>query len=155
MGGLPSVNDPNTPRHFTRSSVKPRFLFPPTSKVPGKTGDTTDEEAVTDIEYPQELQGSEAKEKDFNTPAKNRCYVTPPTTGKASRTTGKRISPPSSPPEAPPETDSPFTVRRATRGAFDGWQSLKPGSASAGTGRKRNAQSPEPTQGPKRQRSRA
>ena len=154
LGGLPFVNDPDTPRHFTRSSVKPRFLFPASSKTPGRTGDTTDEEAVTDIEYPEELgAGAESKDKDLITPAKNRFYATPPTTARTTRTTAKRVSPPSSPVEIGSETDSPFTVKRAKKSPFDGWQRSKPGSTSTRTTtRKRDAESPIPDEGSKRQK---
>lgn len=136
MSGLPAVEDTNTPRHFTRSSIKPRLLFP----KQGKTGDTTDEEAVTDIEYPQGSKGAE-------TPAKKRVYVTPPTTARTTRT--KQLSLPSSPAEA--EAKSPFSVKRAKKSAFDAWQRSKPGAASRT--RKRDAESPVKDEGSKRQKS--
>ena len=160
LAGLPAVNDPNTTRHFTRSSVKPRFLFPTSSKARGKTGDTTDEEAITDIEYPEELRAeTESKDKEVKTPAKNRFYATPPTTARATRTTAKRISPPSSPIEGEAEIDSPFTVKRAKKSPFESWQRSKPGSSSASASgratRKRDAESPIPEGGPKRQKGKA
>ena len=153
LGGLPAVHDPDTPRHFTRSSVKPRLLFPHASRPHGKTGDTTDEEAVTDIEYPPELQEAEPANKEVATPAKKRYYATPPTTAKATRTTAKHASPLSSPIKEEDGADSPFTVKRARTSPFDKWQRLKPSPSSVGRTRKRDAVSPVVDEGSKRQKS--
>ena len=150
MGSMPAIEDLNTPRHFTRSSVKPRLLFPHATRPRGKTGDTTDEEAVTDIEYPHEHQEKEPQAKDVVTPAKKRYYATPPTTVRATRTMSKHVSLPSSPAEGDTTVKSPFTVRRATRTSpNEKLQRSRPGT-TAGVGaspvgqdtRKRDAVSP-------------
>ena len=158
MVGLPFVDDPGTPRHFTRSSVKPRFLFPQPSKTPAKTGDTTDEEAITDTDYPQELDGATSHTKDsVTTPAKQRFYATPPTTARTTRTTAKRAATPDSAPEDEEtgEANSPFAVKRAKTSPFNKWNRSKPGSRSPVKGRKRDAHSPVAAEGSKRQKAQA
>lgn len=144
LADLPFAGIPTAPRRFTRSSVKPRFLFP---DAYGKHGNSTDEEAVTDIEEPQTREveieePTESKGKVAATPSKQKYYATPPTTARTTRATVKRTTQD----QAEEEDDLPaslFTVRKAKRGSpFDGWSRTKAGESSIGQTRKRDAESP-------------
>ena len=151
---LPFDHTPATPCRFTRSSIKPRFLY---GDAYGKKGDTTDEEAVTDIEDPASLEVEagatpDSKSKATATPSKQKYYATPPTTARTTRSTAKRATP--DPIEE--EDDLPaslFTVRKAKGSPFDGWSRTKAGEASTGQTRKRDTESPLAEEAAKRART--
>ncbi len=125
-------------RHFTRSSIKPRLLFPPAAKA-----DLVDEEAITDIEELEPVADSEmtdaivdTEEEPLLTPVKNTFVpASPPASGRTTRST-KKIVPPE-PVESMP-TDS---RNRKKVSPFSSWQRSKAGvisgAGSAGKGKKR------------------
>lgn len=74
----------STTKPFTRSSIKPRLLFPSEEQRHAREeADEADEEAVTDIDMP--------KPADVVTPTKLRHFhlTTPPTTARSRRTAPK------------------------------------------------------------------
>ena len=126
---MPLVEDgPDTPRHFLRSSVKPRFLFP------AKNDSTeADEEAITDIEEVAKDPATPVK-PGFQMPA------SPPTTVRATRSTAKGDIPHETDKEGDKvEVKSPFTLKKASKRSspFDGWQRTKGAATAAPRGKKR------------------
>ena len=133
--------------HFTRSSVKPRLLFPTAQQQHERQ--LADEEAITDIEASNDsdmtdivTEGTEAEEQGARvvTPVKARFTpATPPTTGHATRAATKKAV------EASPLDAEPAEVEVKKKGGkrspFDGWARRKVGASSssitAGKGRKR------------------
>lgn len=146
-----------SPRPFTRSSVKPRFLFGDNERASRRSktgitashnynhqsmGDTSDEEAITDIEdTTHDLDGAEAEaeEPEVQTPTKP-CFngpATPPTT------TRKRVAfhdplifdpgAATAGDSAEADNDARFRVRKAAKkpSPFDGWARTKSGRASS------------------------
>ncbi|KAI9724415.1 MAG: hypothetical protein M1812_000483 [Candelaria pacifica] len=142
---------PSVPRRpFTRSSIKPRLLWPTEEQRKAREPKPVevDEEALTDIEghtpdsaheaADQTLDGPETKNKRLVTPTKTIFTpASPPTTGRATRASTRKLAPDSSLGE--PESEEPTaraTKRVKPSSPFDGWQRTKPGAA-AGKGRKR------------------
>jgi hypothetical protein len=134
-----------SPKPFTRSSVKPRFLFGkkeaggPASKNgsasnhQGEGGSTSDEEAPTDIEQPAS-DAEEEEEPEIQTPAKARFPATPPQTNRAKRVAFHSPAPGDAEEDGPAEIEEPrFTVKKARNKAtpFDVWPRTK---SSGGSG---------------------
>lgn len=121
-------------RPLTRSSIKPRLLFPTQKQQQEReTADLDDEEATTDIEDPEDHVTTPVKQTVFS-PA------TPPTTGHATRSSTKR---------APEPVDTiPYKGKKVS--PFDGWARTKAGSGTAtgagGNGKKREAEPVEKTE---------
>ncbi|KAI8950374.1 hypothetical protein F4801DRAFT_549410 [Xylaria longipes] len=145
---------PRRHRPMTRSSIKPRLLFP--SKPKGKqaaTLTTEDEEAVTDIEdniFHHNAQDVEteipatpiqfSKGKVETPKAPRFAPASPPSTGRATRSTDKLH-----------ESDTPMRVAKVPS-PFDGWRRSKRQAAPQGSKRTGDflAKSPAST---KRQRA--
>ena len=138
--------------HFTRSSVKPRLLFPTAQQQ--RERQLADEEAVTDIEAShdsdmtdiatEETENEEQGGARVVTPVKTSFTpATPPTTVHATRSATKKAV------EASPLDDGPLEVKKkgGKRSPFDGWARRKASasgsSATAGKGRKRQGEALE------------
>ncbi|ETS78247.1 hypothetical protein PFICI_10309 [Pestalotiopsis fici W106-1] len=132
------------PRRITRSSIKPRLLFPAQEKKKA-SHDTDEEEAATDIEdhanpnptiiEPEEEQSQtpqEPQEKIVpDTPAAPRfAPASPPASARATRVSKRLLA---------EETPAKRTGRRSP---FDSWRRSKTGTASHG--QKREAESSPP-----------
>lgn len=122
-------------RPLTRSSLKPKLLFPNTKqKAEPSASALTDEEALTEVEDSTKL-----KSKDVVTPVKQSFGpATPPTTGHATRSSTQKS-------RATPQSDE--DVRGFTPGKplgrkrvspFDSWQRTKP-AGNVSRGKKRDA----------------
>ena len=145
-----SENSPRS-KHFTRSSIKPRLLFP-SAKIEEPEVDNTDEEAITDIEERHPEHGGitelapDTEEEPLVTPVKvSFTPSTPPTTGHATRASTRRAATGNSPsaPE-PVEMRATVTVQKGRRSSpFDGWKRVKPGVEPAAKGKKRAAEAAE------------
>jgi len=137
-----------TPSHFTRSSIKPRLLFPTAQQQ--RERELADEEATTDIE--QQADDSEMTdiatdeteiEEPVVTPVKTTFTpASPPETGHATRSATKKAGLGNSPFSA--EADGGVKVKKGRRSPFDGWARRKAGasasSASTGKGKKRQGE---------------
>lgn len=152
-------------RPLTRSSIKPRLLFPTAEQSrarEAKSHNTEDEEADTDIEEP--MDGVSTPYDQVNevaaTPKAPRFGpVTPPTTARATRS--KKVELCSSP--AGPTSDeeyectSPMIRNRRTASAkvspFDQWQRVKPVKSSP-KGKKREGEAMTRGSGDKKLRGR-
>ncbi|KAK4242751.1 hypothetical protein C8A03DRAFT_39916 [Achaetomium macrosporum] len=128
-GGLESAVE--TPkRHFTRSSIKPRLLFPTATEDESKL-ENGDEEAPTDIEdhVLAELEAEKPEtpvdliEEAAGTPkAPRHAPASPPTTARTTRFGSKKAA----------ET-SPVKPKQAAKGSpFDSWRRTKAGAQSTG-----------------------
>ncbi|TKA77365.1 hypothetical protein B0A49_01504 [Cryomyces minteri] len=143
-------------RPFTRSTIKPRLLFPSEEQLSARNGKdqvVDDEEAETDIEYP-ELQPvtvvsandggksqsnlpktdsnihdspRETMQKLVTTPTKRKfCFATPPTTTRTTRSGTKSAV--ESSPLAPEPVERPQPQKRGKKSSpFDAWQRTKAG----------------------------
>lgn len=153
-------------RPFTRSSIKPRLLFPTAAQRQerGLPVDE-DEEAITDIEDLPPLpndsemtdvgpEETEEEEQAVTTPVNHSFSTptTPPVTGHATRSSTKKAelgysSPMGPEPESepdplePPQAPEPVTRRRGKKlSPFDGWQRIKASTSTTSgpsKGRKR------------------
>jgi hypothetical protein len=135
-GGLESAVE--TPRrHFTRSSIKPRLLFP-TAMADESKLENSDEEAPTDIED-HVLAGLDAEKPETpvdlveeapGTPkAPRHAPASPPTTARTTRFGSKKAT-----------ESSPMKPKAATKGSpFDSWRRTKAGAQSTG-GHKRSGE---------------
>lgn len=147
-----SERESSSTRPLTRSSIKPRLLFP--RKQPGheRTVPTIDdEEALTDIEDPQDHEMTDPEdEKEMVTPLNASAFSppTPPTTGHATRAGTKKAAF-GSPPDPPEPVEAVAYERRGKKvSPFDGWARIKAGtSGGGGKGRKREAETLEKTEG--------
>ncbi len=144
---LDEVVSPNLRRPLTRSSIKPRLLFPSAEQSRAKETrfhNTDDEEADTDIEEPATSTPMDQMDAMVATPKAPRfAPVSPPTTARATRS--KKIEMDSSPAEPTSEEDAPSTSpllrSQRSRGKvspFDSWQRLKP--AAKATSKKREGE---------------
>ena len=139
-------------RHLTRSSIKPRLLFPP--KAPEPEINIDDEEAATDIED-HVLAGAEENEPATPTDlvdatpgtpeAPKFAPASPPMTQRTTRFGGKKPAEGSTPIKlkASKETKEAKETKPATRGKrspFDGWRRVKGGPESQ-AGQKRAGES--------------
>jgi hypothetical protein len=155
-----------SPKPFTRSSVKPRFLFgkkeaggpaqkngTASSNHQGEGGSTSDEEAPTDIEQPAS-DAEDEEEPEIQTPSKVGFPATPPETNRAKRVAFHSAAPGDAEEDEPAEIVEPrFTVKKARNKAtpFDVWARTKssggsgsssggPPEAPVGKGKKRAAE---------------
>ena len=142
----------STIRPLTRSSIKPRLLFPSKQQIRERTESAIeDEEAPTDIEDPQDSEMTNPEEeKEATTPNKASIFspTTPPTTGHATRAATKKaaLDSPSEPPE--PVEAVPFERRGKKVSPFDGWARTKAGtSGTRGKGKKRDGEAMEMSEG--------
>lgn len=128
-------------RPLTRSSIKPRLLFPtPKQRREREAPTIEDEEATTDLEEPHD----EAEEEEqVTTPVKQTIFspATPPTTGHATRSAKKN--------KTPEHVDHVPFPRGTKVSPFDGWARTKTSSSGSGgrggKGRKREAEAMETT----------
>ena len=138
-------------RPLTRSSIKPRFLFPtkPQPEAEHPESGVTDEEAITDIEDHQAHDSDmtelapETEEEALVTPVKPSFTPTsPPSTGRATRASTKKAALDSSPmsPE-PTEVKSRFVVKHGrTASPFDNWRRTKAGTVGGSKAKKREGE---------------
>ncbi|MCJ1473747.1 hypothetical protein MMC13_002398 [Lambiella insularis] len=137
--------------HLTRSSIKPRLLFPTKQQQLAEV-DVTDEEAVTDIEDPQ-AHDSEATEvaaeteaEHVVTPVKSSFTpASPPSTGHATRASTRKAALGSSPTGPSSVTERPrFVVKKGRNPSpFDGWQRAKSAAVAESKGKKRQGDAME------------
>ena len=132
-GGLESAVESQSKRHFTRSSIKPRLLFPTGNAEESHIDESQimedDEEAVTDIED-HVLAGLEADkpetpmdriDKEPGTPEAPRfAPAPPPTTARTTRHGSKKAA------------DATPKARPAKRSPFDSWRRVKGGAPATG-----------------------
>lgn len=126
---MESAVESSVRRPFTRSSVKPRLLFPAADKD-DSTIANEDEEATTDIED-HVLAGMEPSspatptelvDKAPGTPEAPRfAPASPPTTARTTRFGAKKAS----------ET-TPKSKPASKRSPFDGWRRVKGGAQTSG-----------------------
>ena len=153
-----------TTPHFTRSSIKPRLLFPTAaqrqSRQPATPLNITDEEATTDIDEtrPDDTEMTE-EEPPITTPIKNTfAPTTPPTTVRATRSSKKKAEAESNgmTPSSADTVEYSGGKREESYSPFDGWQRTKSGVVADGKGKKRAGESLEGSSpGTKRQRGNA
>lgn len=147
-----SERESSSIRPLTRSSIKPRLLFPRKQPDHERTVSLIDdEEALTDIEDPQDHEMTDPDdEKEIVTPLNASIFSppTPPTTGHATRA-GTKKGAFDSPPEPPePVEAGPYERRGKKVSPFDGWARIKAGtSGGGGKGKKRGAETLEKTEG--------
>ena len=144
--------EPSTIRPLTRSSIKPRLLFPTKQQIHERTACAVDdEEAPTDIEDPQDYEMTEPEdEKLITTPVKVPTVSppTPPTSGHATRAAVKKVALDS--PSYPPEQAEavPYDRRGKKISPFDGWARTKASTREVGgKGKKREGEAMERTEG--------
>ncbi|KAL2130652.1 hypothetical protein VTI74DRAFT_6115 [Chaetomium olivicolor] len=135
-GGLESAVESPPRRHFTRSSIKPRLLFP-VAPAEASQHENSDEEAATDIED-HVLAGVEADKPETplelvdeapGTPEAPRyAPASPPTTARTTRFGGKKAA--DTTPVKPAKQPS-------KRSPFDSWRRVK---GNASTGHKRSGE---------------
>ncbi|KAI1473062.1 uncharacterized protein F4812DRAFT_411414 [Daldinia caldariorum] len=137
-------------RPLTRSSIKPRLLFPTKGKNVAKPT-TDDEEAATDIEdhvFKDVDKDVEEEEKEIEVPATPTTKVTkkpgtpvsPPSTVRTRRTTFHAKA-----------DVSPLKVTKSRSSPFDGWRRSK--SRATAQGQKREGDELARPNEPKRQRA--
>ena len=122
---------------MTRSSVKPRLLFPtPQQRAERDAAALEAEEAPTDVEDHTMTQPEEVV-----TPVKKTFTpATPPTTGHATRSSTKKARHATLSPLDKNEADLELrTEKRKKVSPFDGWARTKAGVGVSGKGRKRVA----------------
>ena len=144
--------EPSITRPLTRSSIKPRLLFPTKQQIHERTACAVDdEEAPTDIEDPQDHEMADPEDKkQITTPVKvpTASPPTPPTTGHTTRATAKQVAfnSSSNPPE--PTVADPYERRGKKVSPFDGWVRTKAGASGVGgKGKKREGEAMEKTEG--------
>ncbi|KAJ4293889.1 hypothetical protein N0V88_005403 [Collariella sp. IMI 366227] len=127
-GGLESAVESPTRRHFTRSSIKPRLLFP---VGPDESQhENSDEEAATDIED-HVLAGIETDKPETplelvdevpGTPEAPRfAPASPPTTARTTRFGGKKAA----------DTTPVKPTKPSKRSPFDSWRRVKGGASTS------------------------
>lgn len=147
-----SERERSTIRPLTRSSIKPRLLFPTKQQIQERTvSSTDDEEAPTDIEDSKDHEMTNpVDETQITTPVKASIFspTTPPTTGHATRAATKKaaLESPSNPPE--PVEAAPYERRGKKVSPFDGWARTKVGTSGVrGREKKREGEALEKTGG--------
>ncbi|TDZ36336.1 hypothetical protein C8035_v001758 [Colletotrichum spinosum] len=142
-------DDASSSRRMTRSSIKPRLLFPVAPKAPATGSTLEDEEAVTDIED-HHPETDEVEEEVAETPVEvsSECPSTP---------RAPKFAPAATPPDSRRATRSGIKseeatpIKRKTRQSpFDDWPRVKARHGST-TG-KRTAGGVESAPAPKRTR---
>lgn len=130
------------PRRVTRSSIKPRLLFPAQEK-PQPSHETDEEEAPTDIEDNVDPVDAKPEEQQSETPQESEEKSTPDTP------TAPRFAP-ASPPSTSRATRSKKLVAEETpakrtgrRSPFDSWRRTKAGTPH---GHKREAEGSLPSE---------
>ena len=130
-------SDPDDVRPLTRSSIKPRLLFPSQKQTKEReVANIDDEEALTDIE---DIQRPDFEEEHVSTPVKRTVFSppTPPTTGHATRSSTKQA----------PEPVEAIPYKGKKTSPFDGWARKKAGtdtnSRPEAKGRKREGEALE------------
>ncbi|KAH9818170.1 hypothetical protein Tdes44962_MAKER05364, partial [Teratosphaeria destructans] len=128
-------------RPLTRSSIKPRLLFPSEEQLRERDprADDVDEEATTDIEM-NSPGGSKAKMHDLRTPRKGHSkQITPPATARSTRAMKTSPDVPDPINEDEPEpmsvgSDAPVVAAPKTqaKSPFDSWQRTKPSRKRVG-----------------------
>jgi hypothetical protein len=129
----------NLRRPLTRSSIKPRLLFPTPEQAKAREPiyhNTDDEEADTDIEeQPTSTPSNMVKDMAATPKAPRFAPVSPPTTARATRSKKMDIS--TAQPESLSEDEvapaSPLMRSQRTGGKvspFDQWQRVKSGAGS-------------------------
>ncbi|KAK0761204.1 hypothetical protein N5P37_006150 [Trichoderma harzianum] len=147
--------DSDVETHFskplTRSSIKPRLLFPTKAPAPKTKDMLEEEEAATDVEEAVEAEKPEAKVETVETPAKAKeeraqtpdapkyAPASPPETRRTTRSTNKLSA------------DSAPIKRTGKKSPFDSWIRTKEHTNRSGT--KRAAAEPLPAAPAKRTRS--
>lgn len=116
-------------RPFTRSTVKPRLLFPSEEQLRERDA-RAEEEAVTDIEM--HLDDAAPKDEELVTPVQERFRPsTPPPTNRTTRSAGKKTSPVPPTPVIEDAFDGvsasgeTFPAGKKGRSPFDSWQRTK------------------------------
>ena len=134
-------------RPFTRSSIKPRLLFPTEEQRRAREAqaEIADEEAITDIEEHHLLDSEmtdlagDTEEEVVVTPVKPTFIpASPPTSGRTTRAASRKAALDSSP-LAPEPVELPSSVAQNVkkRSPFDMWRRTKVGAGGAGRGKKR------------------
>lgn len=138
---------PSPPSRITRSSIKPRLLFPPaqsstiSSSLEDEEADTDVEDnrhAISDARTPENLVDSapatprapRLAATDAVTTTSAAPMATPPTTARTKRTGVKPADEPSPVKTAHHASAAVSTVRRSS--PFDGWRRTKSVSVDAG-----------------------
>ncbi|KAF3076355.1 hypothetical protein CFAM422_001417 [Trichoderma lentiforme] len=136
---------------LTRSSIKPRLLFPAKAPAPKTKDMLEEEEAATDVEEAVEAEKPQAKVETVETPAKAKeeraqtpdapkyAPASPPETRRTTRSTNKLSA------------DSAPIKRTGKKSPFDSWIRTKEHTNRSGT--KRAAAEPLPAAPAKRTRS--
>ena len=144
-----SASDPETStvRPLTRSSIKPRLLFPTAKqRQEREAAAVEDEEATTDLEEPHDHDMTGAEEAQPTTPVKPTSFspATPPTTDHATRAYTKKAKLEHLPLEPPELVEAmPSRPRGKKVSPFDGWLRTKSGSGGVVKGKKRVAEALE------------
>lgn len=144
-------------RRLTRSSIKPRLLFPNEDQIrerePPTEEEEVDEEALTDIEVPVPTpRKSKTATPSKPTPSRFSHLATPPSTKRTKRVVDRApdaaaldvvVEEPEEMPKSPVERKAGKVKNRSP---FDDWPRSKSGPFKAG--KKRDApESPEPAPG--------
>lgn len=141
-GGLDAAVESRLRRPMTRSSIKPRLLFPVPTPTPAQQEPSSidEEEAETDIEEPVPAKDEmDVEEEQPQTPSDlvdvpdtpvapkfaPTMQVTPPTTQRTTRHGTKSAD----------DTTPMKPLRGKKRSPFDGWRRIKNGSESSGSKR--------------------
>lgn len=153
-------------RPFTRSSLKPRLLFPSEEQLRERDADAhDDEEAMTDIEEERIPLPPPKAAQNLATPVKKASFTpaTPPSSHRAVRSASKKMSFMSTVEYAamiddqhgPSSAMSIPQTRTKPISPFDTWQRTKPGVSDATKSKKRTISPlPEETSVSKRTRTR-
>lgn len=125
-------NTSSRARPFTRSSIKPRLLFPTEEQrqMRNASADYVDEEATTEVEEQDEVVDSEMTDVEASTdkevlitPVKETAEpASPPASGRATRGSTRKVSAPE-----PVEYLPTNTTRMKKASPFDSWQRSKAG----------------------------
>ncbi|GAB7352555.1 hypothetical protein MBLNU459_g2940t1 [Dothideomycetes sp. NU459] len=136
-------------RPFTRSSLKPRLLFPTEEQIHERLADPhDDEEAVTDIEEERLPRPTPKIARDLVTPAKTISFTpaTPPSSHRAVRSASKKMhflagaeSAQKETGDDEPSAATPVPQKKAKPiSPFDAWQRTKAGVGERSKSKKRN-----------------
>ncbi|KAL9126559.1 MAG: hypothetical protein Q9217_004403 [Psora testacea] len=142
-----NINDPETSnfRPLTRSSIKPRLLFPTPQQHNERDAAALEaEEASTDIEDHHVAQ----PEKVVTPVKKSFTPATPPMTGHATRSTTKKARDATMSPLGIEEAGIELPAEKRKKvSPFDGWARTKAGVEAGGKRRKREADEMERQEG--------
>lgn len=137
---------------LTRSTIKPRLLFPTKQQIQERTvSSIDDEEAPTDIEDLQDhVMTDPEDEEQITTPVKASVFspTTPPTTGHATRAATKKAAVESLSDLPEPVEAVPYERRGKKVSPFDRWARTKAGTSGVGVGgKKRDGEAMVKTEG--------